>query len=94
MPQFKPVERDSVQRSRNAQGRNEAQPQPGLSVSLLHPRDTKEDKMHWRFVTGGESGNESVIEAMSANKFYWLTAWRSSERSGLHVFELPAYLKK
>ena len=56
--------------------------------------EVSEDKMHWRFITGGWSGNENVIEAMSANKFYWLTAWQLSERGGLHVFKLPAYLKK
>ena len=56
--------------------------------------EVSEDKMQWRFITGGWSGNESVIEAMSANKPYWLTAWQSSEHGGLHVFKLPSYLKK
>jgi len=47
------------------------------------------DGKRYRFATGGWSGNEDVIRAMSANAVLWLLAWESSSRGGLYLFSLP-----
>jgi hypothetical protein len=36
--------------------------------------------------TGGWSGNEELIRALQENRFFWMSAWESSERGGRHVF--------
>lgn len=38
------------------------------------------------FVTGGWSGNESIISAMHRNMMVRAIAWESSHRGGLHVY--------
>ena len=51
---------------------------------------------HWRSngpritaVTGGWSGNEDVIEAMSDSYILWSLCWYMSKRGGLHEFKAP-----
>lgn len=39
--------------------------------------------------TGGWSGNEDVIDALSRNFIAWAACWESSHRGGLYVFEFP-----
>lgn len=41
---------------------------------------------YWRFVTGGWSGNEDVINAMRRNLFLWNHTWMMSVAGGLFVF--------
>jgi hypothetical protein len=41
------------------------------------------------FVTGGWSGNESIISAMRENFILWTIHWVSIHRGGLVVMELP-----
>lgn len=56
--------------------------------------DIKEDKSkyYYRLVTGGWSGNESVIWALKDNRnFFWAMCWVSSTRGGLHEFEVAKY---
>lgn len=38
--------------------------------------------------TGGWSGNENIINAMSRNYVWWMFFWKSSERGGHYVFAL------
>jgi hypothetical protein len=40
-------------------------------------------------VTGGWSGNEDVITALSENPLFWMLTWQESHRGGRHVFHLP-----
>lgn len=40
------------------------------------------------FVTGGWSGNESVISALQENLIFWAIRWESSHRGGKTVFAL------
>lgn len=42
-----------------------------------------------RMVTGGWSGNESVIAALQGSAF-WFFYWESSHRGGAFTFEVPA----
>jgi hypothetical protein len=36
--------------------------------------------------TGGWSGNEEIISALSQNSEFWMQYWSSSERGGKHTF--------
>lgn len=40
-------------------------------------------------VTGGWSGNESIIGAMQDNTVFWMTCWQSSKRGGQYIFQFP-----
>jgi hypothetical protein len=42
----------------------------------------------WSFITGGWSGNEDIIGAMSENAAPWIILWESTHRGGKHVFNL------
>ena len=46
-----------------------------------------ESGFRYRFVTGGWSGNESLIDALEDNWFAWTTMWQLSARGGLFEFE-------
>ena len=52
----------------------------------------KSDLTH--FVTGGWSGNESIIEAMRENQLLWSLCWQSSHRGGLTVMKFAALAEK
>lgn len=43
-------------------------------------------------ITGGWSGNESIILALGKNMFS-VNFWELSQRGGLHVYEIPKYLQ-
>jgi len=47
-----------------------------------------EGQEKFRFSTGGWSGNEDLIEALSWNYMFWMLCWHSSKRGGYHVFKL------
>lgn len=42
-----------------------------------------------KLVTGGWSGNESIIGALQANFVFWSMRWERSESGGVYVFEYP-----
>jgi len=44
-----------------------------------------------KLVTGGWSGNESIISAI--NQQAWSNCWEESKRGGLHVFKIPKIRK-
>jgi len=44
------------------------------------------EEVHLKLVTGGWSGNESVISAMRANLVWWMLFWHLSKRGGSHEF--------
>ena len=54
--------------------------------------DINDDNNHpvhqYTLVTGGWSGNESIILAMQKNYFFWATAWVQSRRGGHYIFEI------
>lgn len=44
-------------------------------------------KRLWSISTGGWSGNEDIVESMSANLALWGTMWVQSRRGGHYQFE-------
>ena len=50
----------------------------------------RRNNRHVRIATGGWSGNEEIVGALSDNLVFWATCWLKSERGGLHVFRLPS----
>jgi len=40
-------------------------------------------------ITGGWSENEEIISAVEQNSFFTSMCWKSSERGGRYVYELP-----
>lgn len=44
--------------------------------------------------TGGWSGNEEIIKAMTENFIFWSMCWVSTRRGGHFVFKLPAKPKE
>ncbi len=51
-------------------------------------------KQIYSLSTGGWSGNESIIGAMSENLLFWSICWLSSERGGYYIFEVKERKKK
>lgn len=49
-------------------------------------RTSSDDTITWEFVTGGWSGNDSIIRAMQDNAVMWPNCWESSHRGGKYVF--------
>ena len=64
--------------------------------SLWYYHDFVSVKAPWRgnievkFVTGGWSGNESVLTALSES-FFHFRFWESSHRGGLHMYSIPVH---
>ena len=46
------------------------------------------DVVETRFISGGWSDNEAVVEAMAHNRLLWGRCWVSSHRGGVWVFEI------
>ena len=44
---------------------------------------------HYRLITAGWSGNESIIDALKGNPMFWSTCWLASHRVGLYFFKVP-----
>ena len=44
--------------------------------------------LRYRLVTGGWSGNESIITALEGNFIFWNMCWQESHRGGKHIFEI------
>ncbi len=58
--------------------------------SIWHwPDMAKCDGRTYRFATGGWSGNEDIIGALSENSSAWSMCWSVSARGGLHIFDVP-----
>lgn len=58
-------------------------------VSRDEEKEHNKHISHWRFVTGGWSGNESLIGALQENRLFWRTCWWLSQRGGAHEFKVP-----
>lgn len=60
-----------------------------LRCSKRRTRPWKNSKIlewHWTAVTGGWSGNESILSALEDNTMFWMVCWEMSERGGRHEF--------
>src|SRR5262245_55643391 len=47
------------------------------------------DGEYIRFATGGWSGNESIISALTDNLMCAALCWQLSARGGLHIYQVP-----
>lgn len=52
--------------------------------------EKKEDGIWYTLITGGWSGNESLIGALQDNNIFRLLYWELSERGGLFKFKIKA----
>ena len=50
--------------------------------------DFDNDVIRYTMATGGWSGNESIIGALSDNFIFWSTCWVQSSRGGGYIFEV------
>ncbi len=41
----------------------------------------------FQLITGGWSGNESLIDALSDNRMFWSVYWKQSNRGGSYYFD-------
>lgn len=56
--------------------------------ALWHwPAYARKRGRRYTFITGGWSGNESVIAALEKNTILFALCWVMSKRGGLHVYE-------
>lgn len=62
-------------------------------IEGLSPQVDLRSRQYLRLVTGGWSGNEDMLEAVSQNGLVMLW-WRLSVRGGLYVFENPGLTTK
>jgi hypothetical protein len=46
------------------------------------------DVLEYTLITGGWSGNESIIYALKCNLIFYSFCWRESHRGGKHIFEV------
>ena len=47
-----------------------------------------QDGYVWKFSTGGWSGNEEIISAMTENYVFWSLCWKESKRGGHYEFTI------
>ena len=48
------------------------------------------DVWEYTLITGGWSGNESIISALERNHLFYHLCWRESHRGGKHVYEVKS----
>ena len=46
------------------------------------------DSNNWVVVTGGWSGNESIINSLLKNRMFWMLCWRLSKVGGYYGFRV------
>jgi hypothetical protein len=51
-----------------------------------YPEYIRQEGDKWHVSTGGWSGNEDIIRAMSRNYIWWALHWEQSRRGGDYIF--------
>lgn len=65
------------------------------AAGLWHwPNYVRRRGRRYTFITGGWSGNESVMAALERNLFLYAVCWEASFRGGKHIYELPKFAEK
>lgn len=57
-------------------------------------RGSRTLERRYRLVTGGWSGNESLVAALDGNRMFTMLCWRESHRGGLHVYAVPERIEE
>jgi len=48
----------------------------------------EQDVWEYTLITGGWSGNESIVDALLENQMFYHLCWRESHRGGKYIFEV------
>ena len=59
------------------------------TLSEKRKDDVEDEYVELRLITGGWSGNESIVNALMDNMMFRMLCWNSSHRGGLHIFHIP-----
>lgn len=62
---------------------------PWAQLSAWRKDDFGHGYRELRLATGGWSGNEDIVGALSTNRMFEMLCWNSSHRGGLHIYHIP-----
>lgn len=59
-----------------------------VKINYDRTKDCGHKENNYELVTGGWSGNETVVSALQDNHLFWAMCWRATIRGGLFIFHV------